>query len=219
MFDTVFQGGVDNLKSFIGSDVGLILTLIFFTVIIAIYAVFVYYFYKFLAKKNIIELDLRQYNKSEHKVFSKITAAIFYVIEYLVILPVVTLFWFSILAVLILMLSEGIPVSTILIITAALVASVRVTSYISQNLSQDLAKMLPFTLLALAITKPGFFSVQTFLSGLTEIPALFSSILLYLIFIVTIELVMRVIDFIKSLMTEIEKSNPTKNTEKSNKSE
>ena len=51
------------LEGIIPSEANLMLTLIFFTSIIVIYSVFVFYFYRFLGKKNIIELNLNQYNQ------------------------------------------------------------------------------------------------------------------------------------------------------------
>ncbi|MBT6955923.1 hypothetical protein HN997_01370, partial [archaeon] len=152
---TKFLGG------FAIGESGLLFTLLFFTAVIVIYSVFVYYFYKFLAKKNIIELNLSKYGEGISAGISKAFATLFYIAEYLIILPVVTFFWFAVLAILILVLAEGMDASTILLISAALVASVRVTAYVSENLSRDLAKMLPFTLIAIAITKPGFFDAAS----------------------------------------------------------
>jgi hypothetical protein len=172
----------------------LIFTLAFFTAVLVIYATFVYYFYKFLAKKNIIDINFERYNTAG----TKFLAAIFYIIEYLIILPIVTFFWFAVLAALIIVLAEGIDVSTILIISASLVAAVRVTAYISENLSRDLAKMLPFTLIAIAITKPGFFEIPSLLSRFSEIPSLFANIPYYLLFIVCLELFMRFAEFLSS---------------------
>jgi len=59
--------------------------------------------------------------------------------------------------------------------------------------------MLPFTLLAIAITKPGFFSVTSLLSRINEIPSLFVNIPYYLLFIIAVELVMRIGDFVQSV--------------------
>ena len=182
--------------SVFGGELSLTFTLLFFSAVIIIYSIFVFYFYKYLAKKNIIELNLSRYNQAEHPLAMKLSAILFYTLEYLIFLPVLTFFWFSVLSILLLVLSEGIDISTILLISAALVASVRVTSYISQQLSTDLAKMVPFTLLAIALTKPGFFKVGSLLASIGEIPSLLSNIPYYLLFIVAIELIMRVADTI-----------------------
>ena len=98
------------------------------------------------------------------------------------------------------LMAKGIDIGTILLISAALVAAVRITSYISEDLSKDLAKMIPFTLLAIAITTSGFFNISDLLSRIKDIPSLFSSIPYYLLFIVAIELIMRTIEFFHSLI-------------------
>ena len=187
------------LENLFSGETSLLVTLLFFTAVIAIYGVFVYYFYTYLAKKNIIELNLAQYNQSAQPGTTKFFAAIFYIIEYIILLPIATFIWFAVLSILILLLAEGIEIATILLISAALVASVRITAYINQTLSKDLAKMLPFTLLAIAITKPGFFQIDALLSRISEIPSLFSNILFYLVFIIAIELVMRGLELISNI--------------------
>ena len=173
--------------------------LLLFTAVIIIYSVFVYYFYRFLAKKNLIGLNLSQYNKSEHAVATKFFAFLLYIIEYIIILPVVTFFWFAVFAVLLLVLAKGLSVGTIIVIAAALIASVRVTAYVSENLSRDLAKMVPFTLLALSLTQPDFFSVGLLLERASQIPGLLTSIPYYLLFIVGVELIMRIFDLLRKL--------------------
>ena len=105
---------------------------------------------------------------------------------------------------------------SVLLIAAALVASVRVTSYLSEDLSKDLAKMLPFTLLAIAITTAGFFNPTDLISRFSEIPSLFANIPIYLVFIVAIELIMRTGEFIQSIfntMKSREEETPTEDTE------
>ena len=92
--------------------------------------------------------------------------------------------------------------SEVLLISAALVASVRVTSFISESLSQDLAKMLPLTLLGVALTNPRFFEFVSHIGRIAEIPLLFNDILYYLVFIIITELAMRLIDLIVHIRKE-----------------
>jgi len=202
-----------NLMTLFTGETSLILTLSFFTAVIVIYSVFVFYFYRFLAKKNIIELNLNRYNKYSNPTTVKLFAAIFYIIEYIIVFPILTFFWFTILSVLILILATGINIGTILLISAALVASVRVTAHVSEDLSKDLAKMLPFTLLAIAITTSGFFNISDLLSRVMEIPSLFSRVPYYLIFIVGIELTMRIFTFISNIFQKSKVEEETSPTE------
>lgn len=207
---------LEQLISNLTSQNSPILILIFFTAVIVIYSTFVFYFYRFLAKKNIIELNLNQYNQYQNTFIVKTLAVILFIIEYIILLPALTFFWFATLSILILLLAKGIDVHTVLLIAAALVASVRVTSYLSEDLSKDLAKMLPFTLLAIAITTAGFFNPTDLISRFSEIPSLFANIPIYLVFIVAIELIMRTGEFIQSIfntMKSREEETPTEDTE------
>ena len=189
----------ENFSSILHPDSNVFVPLLFFTAVIVIYGVFVYYFYKYLARKNIIVLNLNKYNRSEHPGLMKFLAFIFYVVEYIIILPILTFFWFVVFAIFLLMLARGLEVSTILIISAALIASVRITSYISGKLSQDLAKMIPFTILALSLTTPDFFSIKLFFEQILQIPSLITKIPYYLLFIIGIELIMRVTELIRGV--------------------
>ena len=198
----------DILNVFMNGD-SLILKLSFFTVLIVVYSIFVYFFYRFLAKKNIISLNLNQYNRYSNPAVMKFFAALFYIIEYIVLLPVMTFFWFGILAIFLLVLSDGMTTEAVLLVSAALVAAVRATiirlfctgatAHISEDLSKDLAKMLPFTLLSISITTAaGFFNATNLTARISEIPILFDHVPYYLLFIVGVELTMRVGGFIFS---------------------
>lgn len=204
----------DGLAGTFGGDTHILLILLFFTAVIVIYAVFVYYFYRFLASKNLIDINLNQYNQYQNPALAKFFAGLFYVAEYLILLPIMTFFWFGVLAILILVLSEGMAIGEVLVISAALVAAVRITAYVSENLSKDLAKMLPFTLIAIAITKPGFFAVSAIMERFASIPTLFSNLPYYLLFIVGIELLMRILTSLESIFKSGEITNSDNNNNK-----
>jgi len=171
--------------------------------VIIVYSVFVFYFYKFLAKKNIIELNLSKYNTYSMGPLLKIIPIFLYVIEYIIILPIITFFWFAVLSFLVFILADRLTLDLVFLISASLIASVRVTSYISENLSQDLAKMLPFTLLGIALTNPNFLEMGNSLIRLSEITSFLTPVLYYLGFIIAIEFTMRVIDLVRNVSHEV----------------
>ena len=84
-------------------------------------------------------------------------------------------------------------ISTIIIIV------IRVTAYYKESLSKDIAKLLPFTLLAVAITEKDFFKFENIFTRASEIPLFFENILMYVAIIVILEVILRVIDLIISL--------------------
>jgi len=168
-----------------------LITIAFYTLLIAIYSILMWKFYKFLARRDILELNLSQYNRTEHPVLYKFLAVLLYFLEYVIILPIIVFFWFSVFSVFILLLSEIENVSQILLISAAIVAATRMTAYYSRELSKDLAKLFPFTLLVVFLLQPTFFSIQRIITRFLEIPSLLNKILIYLAFIAALEILMR----------------------------
>ena len=167
--------------------------------LIFLYSVFIWKFYRFVAKKNIIELNLNKYNRSEHPFLSKTIAAIFYFIEYIIVMPFLIFFWFSIFTLFLIFLTDNLEIGVLLIMSAGIIAAIRMTSYYHEDLSRDLAKLFPFTLLAISLLNANFFSVERILSHFKDIPTFFGEIFIYLIFIIILEIILRVIDFLFSL--------------------
>jgi len=174
------------------------LTLFILVLLIVFYSIFIWKFDKLISKKNIIQLNLNKYNKSEHPFTTKILAAIFYFLEYIIILPFLIFFWFAVFTFFLIFLTEDLELSSILIISATIIAAIRMTSYYKGDLSKDLAKLLPLTLLAISVTKSNFFNIERVLSQITQLPNFFNQILIYLAFIVVLEIVLRFFEFIFS---------------------
>jgi hypothetical protein len=166
---------------------------------IVIYSIFVWKFYRSIAKKNLINLNLNKYNKSKHPQATKVIAAGLYLLEYALILPILIFIWFTVFTILLIFITEDLPIQTLLIIAATVIASIRMTCYYSQDLSKDIAKLIPFTLLATSLLSPQFFSVSRVFSMFSEIPSLFGEIGIYLFFIILLEVVLRGFDLFFSL--------------------
>jgi len=143
-------------------------------------------------------LDLNQYNTSEHPFLEKTIATFFYIIEYFLILPFLIFIWFSIFTLFLIFLTDNLELGALLLISAAILAAIRMTAYYHEDLSKDLAKLFPFTLLAISILNPNFFSIERILNQFKEIPAFFNEIIIYLVFIIFLETILRFVDFIFS---------------------
>jgi hypothetical protein len=165
-------------------------------ILIILYSIFTWKFYRSLSKKDIIKLNLSKYNTLKHPFFYKLVAAMFYFVEYIILMPVLIFFWFAILSLVILVLSNELVINQVLMVSAAMVAGVRILSYYEEDLSKDLAKMFPFTMLAIFILNPSFFSVDRVVSNIGEIGNLMTSIFYFLILIISLEILLRIIDLI-----------------------
>jgi hypothetical protein len=186
---------ISSLPLFFQNFVNLLLIVL----LVVSFSIFIWKFYRFISTKNIIELNLNQYNRTEHPLFAKLIAGTFYLLEYIIILPFIIFFWFSIFTLFLIFLTESLEISSLLLISAVIIASIRMISYYKEDLAKDLAKLIPFTLLAVSILNPKFFSVERIFNQFAELPNFFSEIFVYLIFIIILEMILRFFDFIFSL--------------------
>ncbi|MFH1500422.1 MAG: hypothetical protein ABIE22_00570 [archaeon] len=175
------------------SDYQLVVTLALYAILIAIYSIFIFKFYKFLGRRDILRLNLKQYNTTTHPGLKKFLVSIFFIIEYIIILPVVVIFWFIVLAIFLLLLSESQAVDQVVLIAAAIVAAIRLTAYFSEDLSKDLAKIFPFTVLAIFLLNPDFFVLSDVIGKIWDIPLLFRNVVVYMVFIIALEAVLRLV--------------------------
>ncbi|GAG09030.1 unnamed protein product, partial [marine sediment metagenome] len=160
--------------------------------------------------------DLNKYNSTQNSFFSRLLQGTLYFVEYILILPFLIFIIFAVFTFFLIILAQNQEISQILIISAAIITAIRMTAYYKENLSQEVAKMLPFTLLAITILNPNTFAktqyIEKILSQFTQIPGFFSQIFNYLIFIVLIEAILRFFDFIFSLFGVEEKDETVEET-------
>ncbi len=183
----------EELYLAIPEDYRLVVNVLVYALLITLYCIITWKFCKFFAKRDIFKLNLKKYNTARHPALSKFLAFIFYLLEYIIITPLIVFFWFAILAIALIMLSEGQEIANILMISGAVVASVRMTSYYSNELSEELAMMFPLLIPIYFILEPGFFSIGRLFTQFNEIPGMFQHILIYLGIIVVVELVLRLL--------------------------
>jgi hypothetical protein len=158
---------------------------------IVLYSLFVFKFYKFLSKKDIFPLNLEKYNTSDHPYIKKFFSVIFYFIEYVLFFPVLVFFWFGVLAGLLVLMSRGQALPNILMVAIAIVGAVRATAYYNEELSKDLAKMLPFAMLGIFLIDITYFKFSESVATLKQATSLYETFLYYLLFVVALEFVLR----------------------------
>ena len=180
--------------------------LIIFVLGMAIYAVFIFNFYRFLGRKNIFDLDLDKYQQSRFQFLQVVLQLVFYVIKYLVVFPFVAFAWFVILTALLAFLAKGKPIENILLVAIAVLSAIRVTAYYNEDLSRDLAKMLPFALLGIFIVDVDYFSFPGSIEALREATTLWENVAYYLLFVIGLEFVLRITSPVLNLVLVPSKS-------------
>lgn len=163
----------------------------FIAITLTIYSIFIWYFYRFLARRDVLKLNLKKYNVYKHDALIKFFAVLFYIAEFLVVGPIVIFFWFTILSFSFIILAKELDVGTVMLICAALISAIRITSYFNEGLAKELAKMVPFTMIAVVITTPDFWDLSTTISRISQLPVFFANSLYYLLFIFILESLLR----------------------------
>lgn len=194
---------VDSNLAYMADFINIALLILF----VFLYALFVWKLYKFIATKNFLGKYFDKITKSQNSISIKLI----HFLEYIIISPFLVFFWFIAFSIFILLLTnisitDGI--STILIIATIIVATTRMSAYYNEELAQEIAKILPFTLLAIAIINPDFLNIERVLTRLGGITLIFKGMLFYFLLIFILETILRFFSFLLSLfgLEEIEQT-------------
>ncbi len=161
-----------------------------FSIGILLYALFTFHFYFFLSRKEFFEFNLENDILSMHPFWAKTYHVSMYLLKYLIIFPLFTFLWFTFLALVLIFISNQ-SIEEILMISISLVAAIRGAAYYSEDLSKDLAKMVPFALLGIFFVNIHFFSLTDSLTKITLLPSFWKTFIYYLVFVMLFELLLK----------------------------
>lgn len=166
--------------------------LVGYSIAMALYAIFVYKFYKFLAKRDVFEL------KKPHE--SILKTMFRYVVDYILILPLYTTFWFIVMAVFMIFLSKRTTLAEILLVSMTVIAAIRICTYYKQELAEELGKLLPLIMLGTFLIDVSYFSIPRSMDLLRTVPVHWKIIAEYLGFVIILENVLRLGEFLTRTM-------------------
>ena len=186
--DSIFPNGLDLDSAF--QSLGPVAV---YVAGMALYAVFIFKFYRFVSSRDMFALDLSKYEESRFKVVRGFLHVVMYAAKYVILFPAFAFFWFAVLTLILTFLSKDRPFSDILLIALATVSTIRVSAYYNEDLSRDLAKILPFAVLAIFLIDASFFKVNESLDVLRHAGEHRETILYYLLFLIAVEFALRLI--------------------------
>jgi len=182
----------DSYLSSLFFDSSLAANVLLLSAALAIGSLFIWKFYKSTSRRNLIKLNLYKYNTSEHPLANKLFAMLFYLIEYIVIMPLLIILWFAGLSIVLMLIATERSPNEILMISAAMIGAIRILAYIKGEIAKDLAKLFPFIALSFFLLEGVSDFRSVFISKVSEIPSLFSNILSFILVVVVIEIILRV---------------------------
>ena len=146
-----------------------------------------YIYYKQLARRDLFDIPELDLNAKYTNVFNRIV----YFLKYLFIFPMYSFIWFLIFSFLLFVLSKSRPIEDILFLGIILVTATRIGAYVSEKLAEDMAKLLPLTLIAIFLMDPKAVTLQTVSSSFPVILNQFPRVAKYLLFIIVVEWLLR----------------------------
>ena len=144
--------------------------------------------YVSLSKKDLFELK-------KHKNTSEFLEKFLYVLKFGLLFPFYSFIWYLVFVIALYIMSDKLPLETILFIGVVLVTAIRICAYVSEKLSEDFAKLLPLTLISIIIMNPTFIKLNaaTFSTLYTALHSI--EVLRYFIFIILAEILLRLISY------------------------
>ena len=159
--------------------------LLTFVIGIVIYSFVIFKFYSFISKREIFKLKWKASRKSKA----------LYVIEYIFLFPIVALLWVFVIALILSLISKIVVIDNILLVSMGMVASIRILSYYTEELSKEVAKLLPIVLLGIFLLDIGGLSISSIREVITSLPSLSGKLFYYFGFLIIMEFVLKVASF------------------------
>ena len=169
---------------------------------IAVYSGFVFMFYRILAKKDLLTLDLSKYADDFGGKVKKYLRSVLFVIQYIVVVPILIAFWTLVLAVILTLLSDSSDHARNALIATSVVGAVRILAYWTEDLSRDVAKMLPFAVLGVYLVSSTSVQWSEFRELLESLPELAKSFFSSLVLLAILETLLRIVTTLKRIRSK-----------------
>ena len=163
----------------------------FYMIGVAFYGLFLFKFYHLLARKDILKFNSNDYGKGSYPTVDRTAGFFLYFLQVLVLFPLIVFFWFAVLIIFIAFLSKNQSVENIMLSAMAIVGATRIASYYNEELSKDLAKLLPLVLLGVFLIDISFFSFNQTWTILLQTVQQWKILIYYLVFIIILEVILR----------------------------
>lgn len=189
MFDYI-TGKAVSFASSISADQAILALepLILFVIGMIVYAIFVFRFYRFIGSKNVfkpIDKDARKLKKALH------------LIDYVFFYPVIAFFWFLVMSILLSILAQTVDIGNIFTASMSTIITIRVLSYYNEELSREVAKLVPLALLGLMLLDITKITINAPLTVLYQLAPAANTLFYYFVFLVAIEFIFRLVSFVK----------------------
>jgi hypothetical protein len=180
-----FEGINDLFSSFsldkiLSGDLSLFTWLFSIIIMITIYAVVIYHFYRYIARRDVFKPSERKHSK-----------AIGF-LKYFFLFPFVAFLFFIGFSLIFIFLTDSYEIIDVLYVAFAIIVAIRITAYYTEDLSKDVAKMLPFAILGIFLIDSSYFSMESVTERINTLPENINAIIQFLVLIILVEWILRI---------------------------
>lgn len=169
-----------SLDKVLSGDLSAFMPLFYLIIMIAIYSIVIFHFYRFIARRDCFKPSERKHTK------------LIGFLKYFFLFPFVAVLFFIGFSLMLLFLAKDIDVGVVLSTSFAIILAIRITAYYNEDLSRDVAKMLPFALLGIFLVSPGYFNQDALMDKINSMPDFISLCIQYIFFMIIVEWILRV---------------------------
>jgi len=172
-----------SLEEILSGNIDGFIALFYLIIMIAIYAIVIYNFYRYIARRDCFKPSKLIHTKTIG--FCK----------YFFLFPFVAIIFFMGFSLILISLTkvETYEIEEILSISFALIVAIRITAYYTEDLSKDVAKMLPFAILGVFLVDSTYFSIDAVKDRITSLPEEVNTIIQFLLLIILVEWILRIV--------------------------
>ena len=174
-----------SMEEILSGNLEVFTALFYLIIMIAIYSIVIYHFYRYVARRDCFKPSDKNYSK------------LICFCKYLFLFPFVAIIFFLGFSLILISLSKDVEANTgyaiaqVLSLSFSLVIAIRITSYYTEDLSRDVAKMLPFAILGVFLVDSTYFSLDGVIERLSNLPEYVNLMAQFIIMIVLVEWILR----------------------------
>ncbi len=170
-----------SIEDIFRGDFSSFVPLLYLAISIAIYSILIWHFYRFIAKRDIFKIASKKHVKTVG------------FLKYGFLFPLVAVGFFTGFALMLLFLAKDLEIATVLSTSFAIIVAIRITAYYNEDLSKDMAKLLPFVLLGVFLVDPSYFRWSDILTKIDSLPEFFTICIQFILIIMVTEWILRVV--------------------------
>ena len=169
-----------SLDKLLSGNLEAFVPIMYLIISIAIYSIIIFHFYRFIARRDCFKPSKRKHTKTVG------------FLRYTFLFPFVAILFFMGFSLMMIFLTRTYSVKQILSTAFAVVVAIRIAAYYHEDLSRDVAKMLPFALLGVFLVDPSYFTFGEVMNRINSMPEFANLIVQYIFFMMIVEWILRI---------------------------